>query len=507
MSNASETIVRGKDLYIAVDLGAGSGRVFLAGFDAGELFFEEISRFWYPPRVLDGLLRWNFQQIFDEIKTGLTKADTRAKQLSRPVRSLAVDSWAVDYGVIDSAGELVGDPVCYRDDRTKGSMERVFQRVPRHVIFEKTGIQFLNFNTIFQICSEETNFEKARSVLLLPDLINFFLTGKVCAEYTNATTTQLVNARTRDWDTELLKELGLAADLFPEIILPGTELGQLKANVANEAELTDVRVVATASHDTASAVVGAPLEKDWAYISSGTWSLIGVELDEVLINEDIARHNFTNEGGVFGTIRFLKNVMGLWIFESCRREWEEKGIFAEYDEIIRKAASIRGFPGFIFPDDERFLNPPSMLEAVASQMRETGQRSVEDPIVVSKIIFDSLAFRYASVLRTIEALTGTGLKGVQIVGGGGRNEYLNQMAADASGLEAQAGVVEATAMGNVIIQAIAAGRFASLLEAREYVRSKTRLKEYIPQMSSKIIEAARSYAEIEARFVGEKAVS
>src|SRR5262249_14360766 len=286
----------------------------------------------------------------------------------------------------------------------------------RNVIFERTGIQFLNFNTIFQLRSEGPEISDASKVLLLPDLINFFLTGKAFAEYTNATTTQLVNARSRDWDLELLEVLELRTDLFPEIIAPGTELGPIKPDVAEETSLANVLVIATASHDTGSAVIGAPLEKNWAYISSGTWSLIGVERDDVLINDEVARHNFTNEGGAFGTIRFLKNVMGLWIFESCRREWQEIGITATYDEIIREVASIRGFPGLIFPDDERFLNPSSMLQAVATQLRETGQRPTDDPVVLSKIIFDSLAFRYASVLRTVELLTGTALKGVQIVG-------------------------------------------------------------------------------------------
>jgi len=506
MSSAPESNVLAPDLYIAIDLGAGSGRVFLAGLDDAELIFEEISRFRYPPRQEAGNLRWDLSLIFDQVKAGLNKAAVRAKELGR-IHSIGVDSWAVDYGLIDADGKLIDDPVCYRDDRTKGAMERVFAHVPRNVIFEKTGIQFLNFNTIFQLYSEGQDLQKADKILLLPDLINFFLTGKVFAEYTNATTTQLVNARSQNWDRQLIEKLDLRADLFPEIVPSGTDLGSLKSEVAEETGLGEARVIASASHDTASAVAGAPLEKNWAYISSGTWSLIGVERDDVLINDGVATHNFTNEGGAFGTIRFLKNVMGLWIFESCRKEWEQQGIATEYEELIKAARSISEFPGLIFPDDERFLNPPSMLDAIASQMLETGQSVNDEPIILSKIILDSLAFRYATVLQTIEVLTGQKLLGVQILGGGGRNEYLNQMTADASGIRVQSGLVEATAMGNIVVQAIAAGRFASLLEARDYVRRSTALADYVPRTSPQIREATSRYARIEARFVGEKAVS
>jgi rhamnulokinase len=494
------------DLYIAVDLGAGSGRVFLAGPQPGNLFFEEISRFQYPPREHAGHLRWDFSRIFTEIKAGLKKAGARAAELGLPIRSIGVDSWAVDYGLIDDTGKLLADPVCYRDDRTLGAMERVFAQIPRSAIFEKTGIQFLNFNTIYQLYTEAAEIENAKQMLLLPDLINFFLTGKAAAEYTNATTTQLVNASLRDWDRELIGRLDLPDRLFPDIIQAGTNLGPLKLEIAEETGLTDVCVIATATHDTASAIAGAPLERDWAYISSGTWSLIGVERDDVLINGDVARHNFTNEGGVFSTIRFLKNVMGLWIFESCRKEWMAKGIDAKYEVILGGITAIDDFPGLIFPDDERFLNPPSMLAAIETQLRENGQKFNDDPITISKVIFDSLAFRYASILKTIQVVTDRRLNGVQIVGGGGRNEYLNQMTADASGLNVQAGLVEATAMGNVLVQAIAAGRFSSLSEGREYVRNNMELKEYSPQASDKIIGTSQRYAEIEAKFVGERAV-
>lgn len=487
--------------YIAVDLGAGSGRVFLCDL-ACEFRLEEIHRFSYPPREEKGHLRWDFAKILGEIKFGLKKAGEHAKSLGKEVYSIGVDSWGVDYGLLDAHGDLLANPVCYRDARTNGMMERVFaEKISRARIFEKTGIQFLNFNTIFQLFAEDGNLGKADKLLLLPDLINYFLTGKAFAEYSNATTTQVLNAKQKNWDFEIFEKLKLPANLLPEIIPSGTDLGFLKNEIAGELRLENVRVIAPATHDTGSAVAGAPLEKNQAYISSGTWSLVGVELDKPLINAQAEKFNFTNEGGAFETIRFLKNVMGLWIFESCRREWEAKGVDVEYENLLREVLTIKDFKGFIFPDDERFLNPPAMLQAIAGQMQETGQPAEENPAAVCKIIFDSLAFRYASVLRTIEKLTGQTLVGVQIVGGGGRNDYLNQMTANASGLKVQAGITEATVTGNALVQAISAGRFADLSEARRFVKENVSLKEFEPQKSGQLESAARVYQEIETQFI------
>ena len=489
------------DLYIAVDLGAGSGRVFLAGFGENEFTLEEIHRFEYLPNLENGFLRWNFQKIFEAIKRGLRKAGERANALKCEVYSVGVDSWAVDYGLLDEDGKLIADPICYRDGRTGGALEKVFAKIPRGKIFDKTGIQFLNFNTLYQLFSENENLEKADKFLLLPDLINYFLTGKIFCEYTNATTTQFLNAQTKNWDGEIFEKLNLPANILPEIIEAGTDLGFLKPEIADEIDLPNVRVIAPATHDTASAVVGAPLEKNQAFISSGTWSLVGVEIGEPLINEQVARFNFTNEGGAFGTIRFLKNVMGLWIFESCRKEWQTRGIETNYENLLREVEEIKGFRGFIFPDDERFLNPPDMLEAIAAQLNETGQNFDENPAFVTKIILDSLAFRYASVLETIENLRGEKISGVQIVGGGGRNFYLNQMTANACGKPVKAGLTEATVTGNVLIQAISNGRFSDLSEARKYVAKNVELKCYTPLKSERFAEAKKRYAEIENIFV------
>jgi rhamnulokinase len=476
-------------VYIAVDLGAGSGRVFLAGLDHDAMLLEEVRRFHYPPAEAAGHLRWDLTSIFDSIKDGLRLAGTRARELGREIQSIGVAGWGVDYGLIDADGELVELPVCYRDERTRAVMDQVFARVSRAEIFERTGIQLMSFNTLFQLFAHQGEGlpAKARTLLLIPDLINFLLTGKCVAEYTNATTTQMINARTGNWDSDLLQRLSLPSNLLTEIIPAGTTVGPLRADLGINAP-----VVAPATHDTGSAIAGAPLQDGWAYISSGTWSLVGIERSDVLINSEVARHNFTNEGGTFGTIRFLKNVMGLWILESCRKEWR-----VDYDALLAEVSRIEECPALIFPDDPRLFNPPSMLEAIAAQLTETNQKMPGSAAAIAKVILDSLAFRYASVLRTIETLTKRKIKGVQIIGGGSQNNYLNQATANATGLPVSAGPIEATVIGNVLVQAISNGRFASLTEARQYVAQNVRLQHFKPQVSRAWEDAAQRYAAIE----------
>jgi len=489
-----------KPLYIAVDLGAGSGRVFLAAFDEHALLLHEVRRFHYPPQRSTGHLRWDLPTIFAEIKQGLREAAAQARELGRDIRSVGVDSWAVDYGLIDAAGNLLELPVCYRDERTEGAMERVFARVSREQIFERTGIQFMSFNTLFQLeaHAREGLDSKAQTLLLIPDLINFLLTGRCVTEYTNATTTQMINAHTGTWDYDLLNRLSLPESMLPAIVAAGTTLGPIRDSLAAELRV-DALVVAPATHDTGSAIAGAPIPDGWAYISSGTWSLVGVEREHVLINEEVARHNFTNEGGAFGTIRFLKNVMGLWLIESCRKEWGAAAV--DYGALLTAVSAIEDYPALIFPDDARFFNPPSMLDAIATQLTETNQEMPQDPAAIAKVIFDSLAFRYASVLRKIQTLTNREIKGVQIIGGGSQNRYLNQATANAIGLPVCAGPVEATVIGNLSVQAIADGRFASLTEARRYVAQHVRSQSFVPRPSRGSDEAKRRYEFIEARYL------
>ena len=488
-------------LYIAVDLGAGSGRVILAGFQSDELMLEDVRRFHYPPRMVDKHLRWDARQILAEITIGLREAAQRARALSRPVHSLGIDCWGVDYGLLDAEGRLVEDPVCYRDSRTDGMMEAVFEQVPKAEVFARTGIQLMQLNTLFQLYAHarEGLPEAARRLLLVPDLIGALLSGRSVTEFSIGTTTQMFDASTGSWDDGLLARLGIPRNLLCEVVPSGTRLGPLLRDVSVATGLNGVELVAPAAHDTGSAVAGAPLQPGWAYISSGTWSLAGIERHGVLINDEVARHNFTNEGGVFGTTRFLKNVMGLWILESCRREWRERGVSVEYGDMLQRAAAIEGEPGLIYPDDPRFLNPPSMLAAIAEQMQETGQTAPPDPPAVVKVILDSLAYRYASVFQTIETLTGTPIDGIQIIGGGSQNAYLNQATATATGKRVLAGPTEATAMGNALVQAMAAGRFASLADARSHVARHVSLTPYAPRPTAASDRAALRYAAIQAQ--------
>ncbi|HEV7475181.1 MAG TPA: rhamnulokinase family protein, partial [Pyrinomonadaceae bacterium] len=492
----------------AVDLGAGSGRVCLAGVARGEFLLEEVRRFRYPATLSHGHLRWNLSQIFSEIKCGLREAGERARQLGRPIRSLGVDSWGVDYGLIDAGGDLIEEPICYRDEGTQGVMEQVFAQLPRAEIFARTGIQFLVFNTLFQLYTHTQNgdLKSAARLLLIPDLINFFLTGEQVTEYSNATTTQMLNARSKEWDWEMIDSLGLPGKLLAKVVTTGFDLGPLKPALIDELGLEGVRVITPATHDTGSAVAGAPLRDGWAYISSGTWSLVGVERDSVLINPEVERLNFTNEGGAFGKIRFLKNVMGLWILESCRREWNESGFEVDYDNLLTQVRMISDSGSQIFPDDPRFLNPQGMLAAIAEQLAEQGEPMPAEPPAIAKLILDSLALRYASVLRTIEKLTKQKVEGVQIVGGGSQNDYLNQATANATGLPVVAGPVEATVTGNVLVQAIASGRFASHVEARRHVADNVQFKEFTPRPSPEWDEAARRYAEMESEVSNQQTV-
>lgn len=490
-------------LHVAVDLGAGSGRVFLAGVGEDELLLQEVRRFQYPPSRAAGHLRWDLPRILDETVAGVREAGIRARELDRAVYSVGVDGWGVDYGLLDSSGALVENPVSYRDERTRGVMDDVFSVVPRAEIFARTGIQLLDFNTIYQLRAHvrEGLNPAASRLLLVPDLLHFFLCGRAATEYTNATTTQLVNARTRTWDPELLDRLSLPSALLSPLVPAGTDLGALGPPLSVAPGLVNARVVAPATHDTGSAVAGAPLEPGWAYISSGTWSLVGLERREPLLSEEAARHNLSNEGGAFSTFRLLKNVMGLWILESCRKEWREQGRETNYERLLAAVGAFPSCPAVLFPDDARLFNPPSMLQAMALQLSETGQRLPEDPPAVARMVLDSLALRYASVLRMLALATGERIAGVHIVGGGTRNHYLNQATADRTGLPVRAGPVESTVIGNVLVQAVGRGRFASLEEARLHVAARLEPARYVPRPGMALDEAARRYAGIEARFV------
>ena len=497
--------------HVAIDLGAGSGRAFLGaiGPDRNDakggtpFILEEVHRFHYAPRHSDGRLRWDVTRLFEGITTGLAHARKRAGELLASaskgastnvstnvntsatanagdgrIDSIGVDSWAVDYGLLDANNRLIEEPICYRDERTAGVMEDVLARVPREEMFARTGIQFLPLNTIYQLAAHHRDGfpAEARRLLLIPDLCHHFLCGSLVGERTNASTTQLLDVRRGAWDDELFEQLGLGAirPLMPGLVNAGTELG-----VTGHSNTT--RVIAPATHDTASAVAGTPLEPGWAFISSGTWSLVGVERDAPQLDPAAARARFTNEAGVDGTVRFLTNVMGLWLLESCRKEWTAAGYTADLPAILSRVADVPGFVGFICPDAPRFFNPPHMTRELQSALAESGQTAHDDPVLLTKVILDSLAARYASVIDTIERLTSRPISGLHIVGGGSQNVLLCQLTADFTGRPVVAGPVEATALGNVLIQARAQGVGPeSLADLRALVAGSTALRRYEP---------------------------
>jgi rhamnulokinase len=486
--------------HLALDLGAGSGRAFIGHVRPDRLECHEVHRFSYQPRVADGHLRWDMARLVDGLDASLARAAADARARGWEVTSIGVDSWGVDYGLVDVDGRLVEEPICYRDARTdRRLVDDVLTRVPAADLFARTGIQLMPINTLFQLAAHvrEGIPPAAARLLMIPDLCHHRLCGADITEFTNATTTQLLRAGARTWDDELFTRLDLPRALMPPIADAGRELGVLRPDLQRSASLGAARVLAPATHDTGSAVVGTPLTAGAAFISSGTWSLVGVERHAPILHADAARANVTNEGGAFGTVRLLKNVMGLWILESCRREWGGGGGH-DYAELLADVAAMEGFAGFIYPDDLRFLNPQSMTAALRASLAASGQHPHDEPVALARVVLDSLAFRYASVLDTIERLTGSPITTIHIVGGGSRNEYLNQATANASGRTVMAGPAEATVIGNLVVQAIASGEIGSVAEARDTIRRTARLTRYEPR-DDEAWEAARAgYAAIEA---------
>jgi rhamnulokinase len=475
----------------AIDLGAGSGRVFVGEVSSSAVTLDEAHRFQYPPRRIDGHLRWDMAALVEGLRTGLRSAVARARATGGELVSAGVDAWGVDYGLIDRDGHLVEEPVCYRDERTADIMEDVFARVPREAIFDSTGIQFLQLNTLFQLAAHAREGLPARAsrLLLMPDLCHHLFCGSLTCERTNASTTQLLNAGTGEWDAELLSRTGVPRALMPDLVDAGTDLGQVRPDLRRELDLPPLRIVAPATHDTASAFVGTPLQPGWACISSGTWSLVGVERDAPIVNPAAREANFTNERGAGGTIRFLKNVMGLWILESCRREWRAAGKHDDLPGLLAAVANVPQAPArtraakrraTIDPDHPRFFNPPSMLAELRMSLAEYGHIPADEPVSLTKIILDSLAARYASIVSTIETLTGSRIPGIHIVGGGSQNDYLNQATADATGRPVLAGPVEATALGNLLMQSLACGRITSIAEGRHAIAASVPLRRFDP---------------------------
>ena len=470
-------------MHVAIDLGAGSGRALVGGPAAGGFRIEEVHRFHYAPRRAAGHLRWDAARLLDGIHNGLRRAWSAAARDGSAIASVGVDSWGVDYALIDRAGALVEDPICYRDDRTASTMEKVFAAVPREEIYARTGIQFMPFNTLFQLAAHarEGLPEQAAHLLLVPDFCHHHLCGSLVCERTDASTTQILSARSHEWDGELLDRLELPRALMPDITDAGARLGTLRAELCATLGIAPAAVVAPATHDTASAVAGTPLESGWAYISSGTWSLVGVERRSPLLTDGAMQAGLTNELGAGRTVRLLTNVMGLWLLESCRREWETEGRPQPLEPLLAAVARLEAPAALVNPDDRRFFAPASMVRELRGALREAGQPDADDPVALTKVILDSLARRYADVVAAIERLTGDRVPGIHVVGGGSRNAYLNQATADAAGRPVLAGPVEATAIGNLLVQGMAAGEIGSIEEGRRLVAASFRPVRYEPR--------------------------
>ena len=467
--------------FLAFDLGAESGRAVLGTLAGRRLAVHEVRRFPNTPLPLAGHIHWNVYALFDEMKAAMR--DAAAAIGSRPT-SLGVDTWGVDFGLLAKDGSLLGLPFCYRDHRHAGAMEEYFKIVPRAALYEATGIQFMPFNTLFQIYAlvreRSPLLDAAADLLFMPDLFNFFLTGRKAAEATIASTSQCLDPRTKAWVPGLFQAMGLSKRILRDIVEPATVLGELADDVAAATGLRHVPVVATASHDTAAAVAAVPAEAgNWAYISSGTWSLVGVERREPLVSEASLAANFTNEGGLGGTIRFLKNVSGLWLVQGCRRAWSAEGP-ATYEDLTRAAMEAPPFAALIDPDDPSFLNPPDMPAAITAFCRRTKQAPPGTKGAVVRSLLESLALKYRFVIDQLGAVLERPIEKVHVIGGGSRNAMLCQLTADATGLPVVAGPAEATAIGNILVQALAMGRLGSPAEIRAVVRESFEPRSFAP---------------------------
>jgi len=475
--------------YLAVDLGAESGRVMAGLWNGTSLRVEELHRFPNGPVDVRGTLRWDLLRLWSEILTGLGVAH---KKYGDAIDSIGVDGWGLDYVLMSKSDEMLGLPFCYRDRRTEGLVEEICSLVGKDEIFARTGTQFMEINTLCQwlihFRRSPEIFAAADCLLMIPDWINWALSGKKAVEFTNATTTQFYDPEKRGWSLDLLSRLGLPSGILPSLISPGTDLGKLLGEVREKTGLGPIRVIAPATHDTGSAVVGVPASRsegrgpNWAYISSGTWSLVGVEIEAPLLSRRAMELNFTNEGGIDRTFRLLKNVMGLWLLQKLRARLDEAGSHHAYGDLVGLAAAAEPFRSLIDPDDHSFLNPRDMVQAIQTFCTMTNQPVPDTASRLARCILESLALKYSVVLDSIEELTGTKIETVHIVSGGSRNQLLNSFTASACNRPVIAGPVEATAIGNILVQARACGALGTG-QIHEVVRNSCDLHIFEPQPS------------------------
>lgn len=457
---------------LAFDFGASSGRAILGRFDGNRIAVTTVHQFPNGPVETTGHLYWDILRFLLELKEGLGKASI---ETARSLSGVGIDTWGVDYGLLDSSGQLLGFPYHYRDARTSGMYDAAFDRLSKQEIFRLTGIAFNPFNTLFQLLSMKVHqpalLEQAATLLLMPDLLSYLLTGVKMTEYTDASTSQLLDGRSRKWNAEIMKAMGFPERLFTDIQQPGTIRGTLLPDMSEEVRLQKLPVIAVASHDTASAVVAVPAEGDThAYLSSGTWSLLGVEAKTPVMDPRALKWNFTNEGGAGGVYRLLRNVMGLWILQECKRTWDAEGSNLDFSDMVELAQNSPPFSALIDPDDSSFYSPGDMPARIRDYCRMTSQTLPANPSAIVRIVLESLALKYRWVVDRLEELVGRKIESLYLVGGGVKNTLLNQFTADALQRPVFGGPPEATALGNLLVQALALGELGSIAEIRQIVR-------------------------------------
>lgn len=467
--------------YLAYDLGASSGRAVIGRFDGTRITLEEMHRFENNGVPVGNNYYWDILRLYSEVQIGLRKATQTSKKLN----GIGFDTWGVDYGLLDAQDELLGNPRCYRDERTHGMLEEAFKAVSREDIFDQTGIQFMELNTLYQLLAMRVQnapqLDMARTFLTMPDLFNFWLTGIKACEFSNATTTQFYNPREKNWAYDLLNKLQIPTEMLPEVVQPGTILGPTREALNKELGIQPIDVIAPACHDTGSAVAAVPLgQPDDIYISCGTWALLGAEISEPVINEKALRHNFTNEGGVCQTFRFLKNITGLWLIQECRRIWNLDGNNYSWSDLTEMTKNAPPLKSLIDPDQANFGTPGDMPKRIQETCQATGQPVPQTEGEISRTALESLALKCRYTLSQLEDALGKKMGNIHIMGGGVQNTLLCQFIANATRRTVLAGPVEATAMGNLLIQAMAKGQVGSHAELREVMRNSTQLDTYSP---------------------------
>lgn len=471
-------------IYIAIDIGASSGRFVMGQVINGKLDLKEVHRFKNSMMFHGGTYQWNIDNLFTEILKGLVKCGKEKQD----IESIGIDTWAVDYVLLDERGKRIAPVFAYRDHRTDKTMEKVFKVISKEKIYKNTGIQFLQFNTLYQLYEHMAefpeDFQNAKTLLMIPDYLNYRLCGKMGIEFTNATSSQLLNVTTKEWDDELLSVAKVDKGLMPNIVEAGTFLGTLTKDIGSITNLDNVKIVAPATHDTGSAVVAIPSNyKNFAYISSGTWSLMGIESEKPNCSSKALKYNFTNEGGVFGTYRILKNIMGLWLIQEVKRVFKDVYSFAELTDL---AAASEAYKSIINPNHPRFLNPKNMIEEIQAFCKETNQYIPETVGEIGRCIFESLACQYRLVLDQLRDISDIDIQRIHIIGGGCQNKLLNQLCADFTECYVYAGPIEATAIGNLSMQMIASGELDSVKDTRKMVKDSFKIEMYEPTEDDKI---------------------